>query len=232
VLLAEEFLLLCLDDDSGKKTLSSEKLPPALGAAILVELALMERIGVTPHDTGWQRRGRVRITDTKPTDDAELDAALAAVEQREDVKVKDLISDMSGKRITKGLQDRLAGRLVASGALGEERSKVLGLRRWPTADPGPEQEVVTRLQSSLVGNATPTERTVALIALLQATGQLTKVVSTSERKEDQKALKARAKALTEGDWAAAAVKQAIDEVYAMVASMAAVSAGGGGTGGT
>ena len=76
VLLAEEFLLLCLDDESGKKTLSSEKLPPALGAALLVELALMERIGVTPHDAGWQRRGRVTITSTKPTDDAELDAAL------------------------------------------------------------------------------------------------------------------------------------------------------------
>ena len=72
----------------------------------------------------------------------------------------------------------------------------------------------------------PTERTVALIALLQTTGQLTKVVSTGDNREDKKALKAKAKALTEGDWAAAAVKQAIDEVYAMMASMAAVSAGG------
>ena len=216
-------MLLCLDDESGKKTLSSEKLPPALGAAILVELALMERIGVTPHDVGWQRRGRVSITDTKPTDDVELDTASAAVEQRENVKVKDLISDMSGKRITKGLLDRLAARLVASGALGEERRRVLGLRRWPTADPGPEQEVLSRLQSSLVGDATPTERTVALIALLQTTGQLTKVVSTG----DKKALKAKAKTLTEGDWAAAAVKQAIDEVYAMMAATAAAGAGGG-----
>ena len=219
--------MLCLDDESGKKTLSSDKLPPALGAALLVELALMERIGVTPHDAGWQRRGRVTITDTKPTDDAELDVALAGLEQRENVKVKDLISDMSGKRITKGLLDRLAGGLVAAGALGEERSKVLGLRRWPTADPGPEQEVMARLQSSLVGDATPTERTVALIALLQSTGQLTKVVSTGDNRADKKALQAKAKALTEGDWAAAAVKQAIDEVYAMIASMAAVSAGGG-----
>ena len=228
MLLAEEFLLLCLDDESGKKTLSSEKLPPALGAALLVELALMERIGVTPHDAGWQRRGRVTITSTKPTDDAELDAALEAVEQREDIKVKDLISDMSGKRITKGLLDRLVERLVAAGVLDEERSKVLGLRRWPTEDPSVEEEIRSRLQSSLVGDDTPTERTVALIALLQITGQLTKVITT----EDPKALKAKAKALTEGDWAAAAVKQAIDEVYAMMASMAAVSAGGGGDGGS
>ncbi len=227
MLLAEEFLLLCLDDESGKKTMSSEKLPPALGAALLVELALMERIGVTPQDAGWQRRGRVTITSTKPTDDAELDAALEAVEQREDIKVKDLISDMSGKRITKGLLDRLVERLVTAGVLGEERSKVLGLRRWPTVDPSVEEEIRSRLQSSLVGDDTPTERTVALIALLQSTGQLTKVVTT----EDKRALKAKAKALTEGDWAATAVKQAIDEVYAMMASMAAV-AGAGGAGGS
>ena len=136
---------------------------------------------------------------------------------------------MSGKRITKGLLDRLVERLMAAGVLGEERSKVLGLRRWPTVDPRREEEIRSRLQSSLVGDDTPTERTVALIALLQITGQLTKVVST----RDPKAVKAKAKALTEGDWAAAAVKQAIDEVYAMMAAMVAVSAavrGGGGSG--
>jgi hypothetical protein len=61
-----------------------------------------------------------------------------------------------------------------------------------------------------VGGHTPTERTVALIALLNATGQLPKVVVGA----DKKALKARAKELSEGDWAAKAVKQAIDEVTA------------------
>jgi hypothetical protein len=44
----------------------------------------------------------------------------------------------------------------------------------------------------------------------QATGLLGKVVPT----EDKKALKARAKELTTGDWVARAVKQAIDEMAA------------------
>ena len=46
--------------------------------------------------------------------------------------------------------------------------------------------------------------------------------------EDKKALKARAKRLSEGDWAAKAVKDAIAE---MTAVMVAVSAGSGGDGG-
>ena len=46
--------------------------------------------------------------------------------------------------------------------------------------------------------------------------------------EDKKALKARAKQLSEGDWAAKAVKDAIAE---MTAVMVAVSAGSGGDGG-
>ena len=50
----------------------------------------------------------------------------------------------------------------------------------------------------------------ALIALLQATGLLRKIVRT----EDKKALKARAKELTSGDWVARAVKEAIDEMAA------------------
>ena len=45
--MAEEFLLLCFDDQTGKKIISSDKIEPGLGGALLVELALMERIGVT-----------------------------------------------------------------------------------------------------------------------------------------------------------------------------------------
>src|SRR6476469_8825416 len=136
MLIAEEFLLLALDDASGRKTMGAESL----------ELALGERIGVTAADAGWRERGRVRIVNPAPTDDAELDELLGELQRRDGAKVKDLISPMS------------------------------------------------------------TERTTALIALLQATNRVTKVVHT----EDKAALKARAKQLSSGDWAAKAVKDAID----------------------
>ena len=46
MLIAEEFLLLVLDDESGKRTIGGESLEPALAAALVVELALAERIGI------------------------------------------------------------------------------------------------------------------------------------------------------------------------------------------
>jgi len=206
-LIAEELLLLLIDDETGKMTLRSDWIDPALGGALLVELALMERIGVTPDGEGWRGRGRVTITSTIPTDNVELDNLMALLEQREGAKVKDLISQLSFKPITKGLRARLLQRLTDAGVLSERRSEIFGLRTWPTIDPRPEDEVRSRLQATLVGGHVPTERTVALIALLNATDLLPKVVVAA----DNKALKARVKKLSEGDWAARAVKQAIDE---------------------
>jgi Golgi phosphoprotein 3 (GPP34) len=110
---------------------------------------------------------------------------------------------------------------VASGVLSEDRQKVLGFiptTRWHTRDPEPEEELRGRLQSALVGGATPAERTVALIGLLQVTNLLPRVVHT----EDKKALRRRAKVLTEGDWAAKAVKDAIEEVSAGMMTAAVV----------
>lgn len=230
MLIAEEFLLLAVDDSTGRKTMGGESLEPALAAALVVELALGERIGITAADSGRRERGRVRILNPAPTDDTELDALLAELEQREGQKLKDLISPMSGKRISKGLPDRLLARLVSAGVLSLEESKVLGLfptRRFPTRDPEPEELIRRRLQTALVGGETPTERTAVLIALLNATNRVTKVVHT----DDKGALRARAKQLSEGDWAAKAVKDAIEETWAVMAAVTA-SAGAAGGGGS
>jgi hypothetical protein len=209
VLIAEEVLLLSIDHDSGKNVLlGNDKIAPVLGGALLVELALMERIGVTPDSDGWRRRGRVMITSTAPTDDPELDDLMAVLERREGARVKDLLSQLSFKPITNGLRDRLLQRLARAGVVREQRSEIFRLRRWPTANPVPGDELRSRLWAALVGGATPTERTAALISLLNATGRLPKVVAGA----DAKALRVRAKELSEGDWAGKAVKRAIDEV--------------------
>jgi hypothetical protein len=223
VLIAEEYLLLALDDETGKPRIASDRLEPALGGALLVELALRERIGITPREAGWAKRGRVTITNLTPTDDPELDAALHKVAQNEGKKAKDLLSSFTSKknRLSNGVRDRLLERLAAAGLLVRTEGTVLGFiprTTWPAGDPAAEDDVRRRLQSALVGGETPAERTVTLIALLQVTGLLTKVVTT----EDKKAVKAQAKKLTDGDWAAKAVKDAIDE-----AAAAGAAAGGG-----
>jgi hypothetical protein len=89
MLIAEEYLLLALDDKTGKPLIGSDRLEPALGGALIAELALLERIGVTPKEAGWSKRGRVAITSLKPTDDPELDAALQRLAESEGKRVKD-----------------------------------------------------------------------------------------------------------------------------------------------
>lgn len=225
MLIAEEYLLLALDEKTGKLRVGSERLEPALGGALLVELALRERVGATPHEAGWTKRGRVTITSLTPTDDPELDAALEKLAANEGKKVKDLLSTYTSKknRLGHGVRERLQDRLVAAGALQRIEGTVLGFiprTTWPAGDPAAEDDVRRRLQGALVEGTTPTERTVALVALLQVTGLLPKVVTT----EDKRALKARAKQLTEGDWAAKAVKDAIEAAAA--ATMAAAGAAG------
>jgi len=225
MLMAEEYLLLCLDDQTGRPRIGSDRLEPALGGALVAELALMERIGVTPHDAGWNKRGRVTITSLTPTDDAELDAALHKLAENEGKKVKDLLSSTASKknRLSYGLRDRLLERLAAAGILVRTEGTVLGFiprTTWPAGSREPEDEVRRRLQGALVGGQTPAERTVALIALLQVTKLLPKVVSA----DDKKALRARAKQLTKGDWAAKAVKDAIEEAAAAAAAAAGAAA--------
>jgi len=227
MLIAEELVLLARDDETGRKKISKDKLEPAIGGALVAELALLERIGITPHEDGWSRRGRITITSMKPTDDPDLDLMLQRLAAKEGKKLKDLLSSASfGGRVTKDFPERLLERLARAGALTEHRDKVLGLipsTTWPTADPSLEDAVRQRLQSALVAGLTPTERTVALIAMLQAVGLLDKVVQTSDRK----LVRSRAKELSEGDWAAKAVRDAIAEAAA-ASGAAAASAGGAG----
>ena len=228
MLIAEEYLLLALDDETGKLRIGRDRLEPALGGALLVELALRERVGVTPQEAGWTKRGRVTITSLTPTDDPELDAALHKLAENEGKKVKDLLGSYATRksRLSHGVRVRLLERLAAAGMLVRTKGTVLGFvprTTWPAGNPEAEDDVRRRLQAALVGGETATERTVALIALLQVTGLLSKVVST----EDKRALKSRAKQLTECDWAAKAVKDAIDEAAAPAVAASGAGAPGG-----
>ena len=127
--------------------------------------------------------------------------------------------------------ETLAARLVAAGLLERREDRVLGLfprTRWPVADVAHEDDVRRRLSGALVQGLTPDERTGALVALLHAIGHAPKVVphdgvSTSE-------VKRRAKEVSEGAWAAKAVKDAITAataaVTAAVVASTAATAGG------
>ena len=121
------------------------------------------------------------------------------------------------------LRETLQQGLAARGVLREEQVKVLGLfpsTTWPAHDPAPEVAVRQRVLTALTEDAAPDESTSALVSLLLATDLIRKLFPD----QDRRALKRRAKEISESEWAGSAVKQAIDSMNAAI--IAASSTGG------
>ena len=124
----------------------------------------------------------------------------------------------------------LGARLSDQGMLERRADRVLGVvprTRWPVADTTHKLVLARQLSSVLVQGTTPDARTGALVAVLVAIDRVHKVVDHSGLSKRE--VKQRAKAVAEGEWAASAVRAAIQAtstaVVAAVAAAAAVSSG-------
>jgi Golgi phosphoprotein 3 GPP34 len=212
--IADELLLLGYDD-AGEPAVGQPALDYALSGAVLVELALAGRIGISDK--------RVDVLQDKPTGDEIVDDALARI-AADDKRRKP--NDWIG-RLSDGLREKLLARQVEAGVLRREKGKVLWVfphTTYPTVDgETPEAEVATRHRLAAVLDSTERiePRTAALCGLVVSSGMERKVFPDRPAKEVRK----RLKAIADGDWASAAVKSAIDEVHGaiIVASTAATT---------
>jgi Golgi phosphoprotein 3 (GPP34) len=96
---------------------------------------------------------------------------------------------------------------------------VLGIvptHRWPATDAAHEMSVRAGLATALRNGATTEERTAALVSLLHALKVAHKVVDPGSVGLSKKELNANAKRIAERDWAAKAVRQAIDNRNAAI----------------
>lgn len=212
-LLAEDLLLLLLDDETGARTLDGSRTDLVLGGALLLELALQGRVELT-RDGPWYARETVSVADPAPLADPLLDEARATVAERTRGS-QDLVS-----RLGKGLRARLLERLEERGIVERREDRVLGLfprTRWPAADTQHEDAVRARLHDVLVVGLSPDERTAALTALLLAVDKAHTVLPGLDGRA-RRAVKARAKAVAEGAWAADAVRSAVAAMQAAVAA--------------
>jgi hypothetical protein len=209
--LAEELLLLVLDDESGKPRLDSSTLGFALAGGWLLELALAGRVDVVDK--------RLRVLDPSPLGDPDLDGALARIERDKPRKPKDWLG-----KLAKDARRCAEERLVAGGQVRREERRVLGLvpvRRLPAGDPAAELEAYGRLRAAVLegpAGRRPDERTAALAALVHGCKLGPKVFPDL----DKKAVNARLAEIAAGDWAGEAIRKAVQEVEAAV--MAAVLA--------
>ena len=214
-LIAEDLLLLLLDDESGTLA-ASDKVRPLLGGALLLELALAERVVVAERTSRWSSAKVTAVG--RPLGEPVLDEALARVAEKPRT-AQDLVN-----RLGKGTRERLLDRLVDRGLVERRDDKVLGLfphTTWPARDARHEESVRALLQGALVHGLTPDARTSALIALLAAIDHAHKVVDRGEL--PAKVVRQRAKAISEGAWAATAVKDAVAAAQAAVTAAVVAS---------
>ncbi|MEW9555997.1 GPP34 family phosphoprotein [Nonomuraea sp. NPDC050783] len=205
VTIAEELLLLAHGEDDGKQLISATQLDPALGGALLAELAVEGRVELSDK--------KLVLTSSAPLGDDELDATLTRIaEDGKERKPAWWVQRLQSAKLRK----RLLTKLAQAGVLTEERGKVLGIfpvTRWPEADPAVEAEVRERVAAAL-GGADPDARTAVLIAIMHA--------AKLDRKAFPGASRQRVKEIAEGAWAGDAVAKAIAAINA--ATVTAITA--------
>lgn len=213
-LIAEDLMLLLLDDESGKfDSHGATSFDMVIGGALLVELALRGAIEVTEKQTFRQPK-------VIPTADDQALAPMLA-EALEEVIEKDRTATALVSRLGKDRKHVLLDRLVAKGMIRVEKDKVLGLfprTRWPAEDSAHETEVRRKINQAVIAERTTDERTAALISLVSSLGAASNVISIEGI--SRRDIKKRAKAISEGDWASKAVRGAVEASQAALVAVA------------
>ncbi|ANP55211.1 hypothetical protein J2Z21_003288 [Streptomyces griseochromogenes] len=216
VTLAEEIMLLSLDDKSGVAE-QRQAAGWAVAGGFLLELVLAGRASV---------EGKyLTVTDGTPIGEPPLDERLALLDTWLHGHDKRRVADWLTRDQSKATKAAMES-LCARGIVVEQQHKALGLfptRRYPEADSGPETELRQRLRAVVLEGAVPDVRTAGLIALIHAAKLHRLAFPHAPRKE----VADRMAEVAAGQWAAESVRTAIREMQAAmtVAVVAGVVAG-------
>ncbi|MFC5662592.1 GPP34 family phosphoprotein [Kitasatospora misakiensis] len=205
VTLAEEIMLLSLDDESGQAK-GNWAVGWIIAGGLLLELATAERVRVDD--------GRVEVIDTSSTGDALLDGSLEKVAAWAGSTKAATVTAWLRKDQLKCVEATLES-LRARGIVTEERHRVLGLfpvRRYPEADGTVERELRERLTAVVLEDAEPDARTAGLIGLLHGARLYDLAFPGRPRTE----VEPRMAAIAEGQWAAETVRAAITATQAAI----------------
>ncbi len=181
---AEDILVLVLDEARGElaPTLPARSFDLALAGAVLMDLALEDRIDTDPE--------RLILVDSTPLGDDILDPTLAEIAEiagageTHDTGYWLERTARRGRRIRKAALARLTER----GVLRSEAHGVLSLtpsvsrsRRYPISDGERVEEARLRIMRILFSDDVPGPRDIAIIALANACGVFRTILSSEER---------------------------------------------------
>lgn len=197
MLIAEDIALLAHDDETGRSDGMVPMLDHRLAGAVVAELVLLGKVVMTE-----EKHSKVEVVDPAPTGDPVLDHALAIVADKPRTGTELL------PKLAAGITDRVLTRLTDHGILRREKGKVLGLfpiTRWPAEDSSHEQLLRARLERVLLSGERPDARTATLVAVLDGTTLVSRLVPRERRKEARE----RAKEIASQDWASTEMTQAM-----------------------
>ena len=208
--IAEEVLLLFLDDEKGTFLRGPDiHVELALGGAVLMDLALANRIDTDPQ--------RLFVVDRSPIGDDILDEVLARIAACEPDRPADYwLNEL--REETQALMARFIDRLVDRGILRRVEEKFLWVfetRRYPVIDDREEREVKRRITSVLFSDEIPDPRDVVIIGIVNACDLLGLILHHREAERVQ----ARADQISKMDLIGQAVTGTINDVRASILTM-------------
>ena len=170
----EEVILLLLGDEDGRFAHTrSWTLDYALAGGVLMDLAMENRI-----DTDLQN---LILLDFTPTGDTLLDPTLADIASGGQQDIRFWVEHTAQSAAT--IREEALARLVARGILESRDDRHLWVfrsRRYPAIDGTAEREVKLRIMGVLFSDEIPSPRDVMIIALAEACGIFSDLLSRQE----------------------------------------------------
>ena len=207
--LHEEIMLLALRDEEG--TIASGTMYQyAIGAAILAELLLNQRIALDE----TRKKKLINLISSTPLGEPLIDQCLEKIDNaKRRASLQTWVSRFAG---VKNLKHRVAQRLCDRGILRADEDKILLLftrKIYPELNPIPEKRLIERLRQAIFTDSRDIDpRTVVLVSLADSTGLLKEAFG----KKVLKGRKARIKEIINGEMTGKAAKEAIQAVQAAV----------------
>ena len=171
---AEEFLLLLRDEDGTLSRTAEWLVRPALGAAVLMDLALENRID--------SDADRLFLMDSTPVGDPLLDPMLAEI-ARTEVTHNALYWVDHATRHADDIREAALERLIENGILQLEDDRFLwifGAQRYSVVDGKIERELAQRIRMVLLSDVIPDPRDVVIITLADGCGLVGPLLSSGE----------------------------------------------------
>ena len=207
--LHEEVMLLALRDEEGTVA-SGTMYQYAIGAAVLAELLLNERLTVEQ----IRKRKLVNLVNSMPLGDPLIDECLEKIGRaKRRAVLQTWVSRFAG---VKNLKHRVARRLCDRGILRASEDKILLIftrKIYPEINPEPERELIERLRQAIFTDIEDIDsRTMILVSLAKSVGLL-KVVFD---KKELKRRKARIERIIKGEITGKAAAEAIQAMQAAI----------------